>query len=106
MVSIIRDLLAGRIGVDAVALLSMVGALALWQNLAAIVVAVMYAGGNALEELAISRAERDLRSLIDHAPRVTHRETAGRVDDLLAVSSRSVTGCSIAQARSFLSTGS
>ena len=33
-VSIVRDLLAGRFGVDAVALLSMVGALALWQNLA------------------------------------------------------------------------
>jgi cation transport ATPase len=82
MVSIVRDLLAGRFGVDAVALLSMVGALALWQNLAAIVVAVMYAGGNALEEFAISRAERDLRSLIDRAPRVAHRETDGRVDDV------------------------
>lgn len=45
-VSIVRDLLARRFGVDAVALLSMVGALALWQNLAAIVVTVMYAGGN------------------------------------------------------------
>ena len=84
-VSIVRDLLAGRFGVDAVALLSMVGALALWQNLAAIVVAVMYAGGNALEEFAISRAERDLRSLIDRAPRVAHRETAGRVDDVRVV---------------------
>jgi cation transport ATPase len=82
MVSIVRDLLAGRFGVDAVALLSMVGALALRQNLAAIVVAVMYAGGNALEEFAISRAERDLRSLIDRAPRVAHRDAAGRVDDV------------------------
>jgi heavy metal translocating P-type ATPase len=82
MASIVRDLLAGRFGVDAVALLSLVGALALRQNLAAIVVAVMYAGGNALEEFAISRAERDLRSLIDRAPRVAHRETAGGVDDV------------------------
>ena len=82
IVSIVRDLLAGRFGVDAVALLSMIGALALWQNLAAIVIAVMYAGGNALEEFAISRAERDLRSLIDRAPRVAHRETEGQVDDV------------------------
>jgi heavy metal translocating P-type ATPase len=81
-VSIVRDLLVGRFGVDAVALLSMIGALALGQNLAAIVVAVMYAGGNALEEFAVSRAERDLRSLIDRAPRVAHRETDGRVDDV------------------------
>jgi heavy metal translocating P-type ATPase len=81
-VSIVRDLLVGRFGVDAVALLSMVGALALWRNLAAIVVAAMYAGGNALEEFAISRAERDLRSLVDRAPRVAHRVTDGRVDDV------------------------
>ena len=62
VVSIVRDLLAGRLGVDAVALLSMIGALALRENLAAIVVAVMHAGGNALEEFAVSRAERDLKS--------------------------------------------
>jgi heavy metal translocating P-type ATPase len=45
----------------------------------------MYAGGNALEEFAISRAERDLRSLIDRAPRVAYQETAGRVDDVRVV---------------------
>jgi cation transport ATPase len=82
VVSIVRDLLAGRLGVDAVALLSMIGALALRENLAAIVVAVMYAGGNALEEFAVSRAERDLKSLIDRAPRIAHRETAGQVGDI------------------------
>ena len=82
VVSIIRDLLAGRFGVDTVALLSMIGALALRENLAANVVAVMYAGGNALEEFAVSRAERDLKSLIDRAPRVAHRENAGQVGDI------------------------
>ncbi len=66
--SIVRDLLAGRLGVDAVALLSMTGALALGEFLAAIVVAVMYAGGAALEEFAVSRAERDL-DLSSTAPR-------------------------------------
>ena len=82
VVSIVRDFLAGRLGVDAVALISMIGALALSENLAAIVVAVMYAGGNALEEFAVSRAERDLKSLIDRAPRIAHRETAGQVGDI------------------------
>ena len=82
VVSIVRDFLAGRLGVDAVALLSMIGALVLRENLAAIVVAVMYAGGNALEEFAVSRAERDLKSLIDRAPRIAHRETAGQVGDI------------------------
>ena len=42
-VSITRDLAAGRMGVDAVALISMTAALILNANLAAVVVAVMYA---------------------------------------------------------------
>jgi cation transport ATPase len=82
LASIVRDFLASRFGVDAVALIAMVGALALGENLAAIVVAVMYAGGNALEEFAVARAERDLKALIDRAPRVAHREGAGRVNDV------------------------
>jgi hypothetical protein len=44
-VSIIRDFLAGRLGVDAIALLSMTAALALGEPLAGAVVALMYSGG-------------------------------------------------------------
>ena len=76
-VSIVRDLLAGRLGVDAIALFSMSAALALGQPLAGAVVALMYSGGNILEDIAVSRAEHDLRSLVDRAPRVAHR----RLDD-------------------------
>lgn len=72
-VSMTRDLLAGRVGVDAVALVAMAGALTLDQTLAGVVIAVMYAGGNVLEDFAVARAQRDLKSLIDRAPRVAHR---------------------------------
>ena len=82
LVSMIRDFLAGRLGVDAVAFVSMSGALALGQNLAGIVIAVMYAGGNILEDFAVSRAERDLRSLIDRAPKIAHRRAASAVEDV------------------------
>jgi hypothetical protein len=41
--SMIREFLAGRLGVDAVAFVSMSGALLLGQNLAGIVIAIMYA---------------------------------------------------------------
>ena len=75
LVSMIRDLLAGRMGVDAVAFVSMSGAFALGQYLAGIVIAVMYAGGNILEDFAVARAERDLRSLIDRAPKIADRRT-------------------------------
>jgi heavy metal translocating P-type ATPase len=82
LVSMIRDLMAGRMGVDAVAFVSMSAALLLGEGLAAAVVAVMYAGGNVLEDFAVVRAERDLKSLIDRAPRIAHRRTGGAVEDV------------------------
>ncbi len=81
-VSIVRDLVAGRMGVDAVALLSMSGAIALGESLAGSVIAVMYAGGNLLEDIAIARAERDLRSLVDRAPHIAHRLTGETIADI------------------------
>ncbi len=81
LVSMIRDFLAGRVGVDAVAFVSMSGALALGQYLAGIVIAVMYAGGNILEDFAVARAERDLRSLIDRAPKIAHRRVGSAIED-------------------------
>ena len=82
LISMIRDFLAGRLGVDAIAFVSMTAALALGENLAGIVVAVMYAGGNVLEEFAVARAERDLKSLIDRAPRIAHRRQDSTIADI------------------------
>jgi len=48
--SIVRDIAAGRMGVDAIALVSMLGALGLGQPLAGAVIALMYSGGNVLED--------------------------------------------------------
>ena len=81
-VSITRDLLHGRMGVDAIAFLSMTAALALGQSLAGIVVAIMYAGGTALEDFAVARAERSLKSLVDRAPRIAHLRVAQSVKDV------------------------
>ncbi|HEY4921697.1 MAG TPA: heavy metal translocating P-type ATPase [Xanthobacteraceae bacterium] len=82
LVSMTRDLLAGRLGVDAVAFVSMSGALALGEALAGVVVAIMYAGGNVLEDVAVAHAERDLRSLVDRAPRVAHRRVDSAIEDV------------------------
>ena len=81
-VSIARDLLHGRMGVDAIAFLSMVAALVLGQTLAGIVVAIMYAGGTVLEDFAVARAERSLKSLVDRAPRIAHRHIGQSVEDI------------------------
>ena len=92
-------------GVDLLALLSMSAALALGEALAGAIVAVMYAGGQALEDYAVGRAERDLKALIDRAPRVAHRKRGDAIDDVpidqIAVR-RSFSWC--APARSFRST--
>jgi heavy metal translocating P-type ATPase len=68
-VSVARSLIRGDVGVDAIALISMVGALALGEYLAGAVVALMLAGGNALEETANRRARRELTALLERVPR-------------------------------------
>ncbi|GLS34815.1 cation transporter [Mesorhizobium tianshanense] len=74
-ISILRDFWIGRFGVDAIALVSMSAALLLDQPLAAVVVAIMYAGGTVLEDFARGRAERNLKALTDRSPRVAHRKS-------------------------------
>ncbi|HET9114454.1 MAG TPA: heavy metal translocating P-type ATPase [Gaiellaceae bacterium] len=69
-VSVLRSLLRRDVGVDAVALVAMAGALALGEYLAGAVIALMLAGGNALEEAANRRARRELTALVERAPRV------------------------------------
>ena len=66
------------------AFVSMSAALILGEPLAGAVVAVMYAGGNVLEDYAVQRAERDLRSLVDRAPRLAHRRVGQEIADISA----------------------
>jgi heavy metal translocating P-type ATPase len=72
-ISIIRTLLAGRVGVDAIALVAMAGALAVGEYLAGAVIALMLSGGNALEEMAQGRARRELTALLEGQPKIARR---------------------------------
>ena len=78
-VSMVRNLLAERLGVDAVAFMSMSGALILGENLAGVVVAIMYSGGNLLEDFAVARAEDRSRT----GSKVAHRRIAAIIEDVL-----------------------
>ncbi len=73
--SVLRSLLHGDLGVDVIALLAMAGALALGEYLAGAVIALMLAGGNALEVFASARARRELTALVERAPRSARRRT-------------------------------
>ena len=77
-VSVARSVRVGDVGVDAIALLAMAGALALGELLAGAVVALMLSGGNALEAAAARRAKRELTALLERAPRIAHRRRDGK----------------------------
>ena len=61
-----------HLGVDTIALVAMVGSLALGEELAGIVVGLMFTGGAALETAATQRAQRELTTLVRRAPRVAY----------------------------------
>ncbi|HUZ83197.1 MAG TPA: heavy metal translocating P-type ATPase, partial [Gaiellales bacterium] len=82
--SVARSLIHRDIGVDVIALLAMAGALALSQFLAGAVIALMLAGGNALESFAQRRARRELSALIERAPKTANRLVRGAVEQIPA----------------------
>jgi heavy metal translocating P-type ATPase len=77
-----RSLAGGRVGVDAVALAAILGAVALGEEAAAAVIALMVAGGEALEAWAEGRASAALTDLIARAPRRTARIADGTVSEI------------------------
>lgn len=74
----------GRIAVDVVALLALAGSLALGEALAGVIIALMVASGDALEQYAHRRARRDLSQLLSLAPKVAHRVTGEKLEDVAA----------------------
>ena len=80
--SVLRTLMHGDVGVDAIALVAMVGALALGEYLAGAVIALMLSGGNALEAAAGRRARRELTALLERAPRIAHRRQDEKIEEV------------------------
>ncbi len=62
-----------RVGVDLIAWIALVAAVVLGEQLAGAVIAVMVATGRVLDWYAAHRAQRELRLLVDRAPRIVHR---------------------------------
>ncbi|MGH3023965.1 MAG: heavy metal translocating P-type ATPase [Gaiellaceae bacterium] len=80
--SVARTLAHRDVGVDAIALVAMAASLALGEYLAGAVVALMLAGGNALEASAAQRARRELTALVERAPRIAHRRRGDDVHEV------------------------
>ena len=82
--SVAQTLWRRDVGVDAIALVAIVVALGLGEYLPAAVVALMLAGGNALEAYAARRARRELTALVERAPRIAHRRLGETIEEVPA----------------------
>ena len=71
-----------HMGVDTIALVAMVGSLALNEELAGVVVGLMFSGGAALEDVASTRARRELTALIERAPRSARLKVGDRFEQV------------------------
>lgn len=75
VIDMVRDILRGNFGLDILAVVAMTAALVVGEYLAAMIVALMLTGGEALEDYAASRASKDLDALLKRAPNTAHRIT-------------------------------
>jgi heavy metal translocating P-type ATPase len=82
MVEIVTSLRRGDVGLDIVAALSMTAALAVGENLAAAIVALMYAGGQYLEAFAERHARREMTALLSRVPRTAMRHRDGQLEEV------------------------
>src|SRR5664280_982938 len=69
----VGDIRRGKLGVDLIAVLALVGTAVTGELFAGAVIALMLASGRALEARAGARAQRDLRLLLQRAPQTAHR---------------------------------
>lgn len=82
LVEIVTSLRRGEIGLDIVAGLSMATALIFSENLAAAIVALMYAGGQYLEAYAEKTARREMTALLSRVPRTAIRHRDGQLEEI------------------------
>ena len=79
LIDVIRSIARREAGVDMIAIIAIIGCLALGEYAAGAVLALMLASGQSLEEYADQRAHRELSSLLARAPRQVHRYESGEL---------------------------
>jgi heavy metal translocating P-type ATPase len=79
---IVGSLSRGEFGLDIVAAFSMAGSLLVWEPLAGIVIAVMFSGGQVLEDFAQARARREMTALLSRVPRSAQLHLDGHIAEV------------------------
>ncbi len=82
LVEIVTSLRRGNVGLDIVAALSMTAALGFGEPLAGNVVALMYAGGQLLENFAEGRARREMSALLGRVARTAMRRSGDELEEV------------------------
>ncbi len=79
---LVRQLLKRKFGVDVIAGVSLLATLLLHQYVAGVVILLMLASGEWLEEYAMTRARKDISGLLSRAPHVAHVKCGGELVDV------------------------
>lgn len=72
IVGMVRDVLHGHVGLDILAVVAMIATLAVGEYVASLIIVLMLAGGEVLEDFAARRAKRELTALLDRSPHTAH----------------------------------
>jgi heavy metal translocating P-type ATPase len=83
-VGMVRRFRQGEFGLDVLAVVAIVAAVAVGEYLAAVVVVLMLAGGEALEDMANRRAKRELDALLARSPQRAHRIDPDGIHEIAA----------------------
>ena len=81
----VKSLMAGQVGLDVLAVTAILATVIVGEFWASLVIVLMLTGGEALEDYAEGRAERELSSLLEHVPQIAHLYRAdGTTEDIAA----------------------
>lgn len=80
--NMIKSIRSGEYGIDILAVVAILSALALREYLTAGIILLMLTGGEALEDYAQERAKKELNDLLKRAPKIAHRKIKGGQQDV------------------------
>lgn len=78
-VGMVKGIMRGHWGIDILAVTAIISTVAVGEYFASLIIVMMLSGGEALEDFAAGRAQRELRALLSRAPSIAHRERLGGV---------------------------
>ncbi|MSW98040.1 MAG: HAD-IC family P-type ATPase, partial [Actinobacteria bacterium] len=72
-VAMVRSIVRGKWGIDVLAITAIVATVVVGEYWAALIIVIMFTGGEALETFAAGRAKRELTALLNRTPLIAHR---------------------------------